>query len=221
MPVTFSRQSPSQRYQELVYLYRQMHQEGETFLGLPGNQTFPGESLLPHAARIRALILAARAANILDYGSGKGRQYAIQDVVVPGEGRIESIQEYWGVDYIHCYDPGYAPFATLPGGRFDGVIATDVLEHCPEADLSWIANEIFDFAQRFVFASVACYAAQKRLPNGENAHCTVRPAHWWQNLFRSVAHRHPGIAWEVVVQSWTQTPQGGRIAEERFGSYAS
>lgn len=195
-----------------------MHEEGEAFLGVSASETFAGKSLLPQAARIRALILATGAANILDYGSGKGRQYAIRDVIVPGRGRFESVQEYWDVDYVHCYDPGYAPFAARPAGRFDGVIATDMLEHCPEEDLTWIANDMFDFAQRFVFASIASYAARKRLPNGENAHCTVRPAQWWRKFFRGVAERHPDIAWEVWVQSWIQTAHGRELAEERLGS---
>jgi hypothetical protein len=46
--------------------------------------------------------------------------------------RWNSMKEYWGVESIRCYDPGYPPFSTLPEGRFDGVICTDVLEHCPE-----------------------------------------------------------------------------------------
>jgi hypothetical protein len=66
------------------------------------------------------------------------------------------------------------PFSALPEGRFDGVVCTDVLEHCPEEDLPWIVGELFGYARLFVFANVACYPAAKKLPNGENAHCTIR-----------------------------------------------
>ena len=59
----------------------------------------------------------------------------------------------------------------------------DVLEHCPEQDLRWIVAEIFGFANRFVFANVASYEAMTTLPNGENAHCTVRPSEWWNAVF--------------------------------------
>jgi len=86
----------------------------------------------------------------------------------------------------------------------------------PQQELT--PQQHIDFAQRFVFASVASYAARKRLPNGENAHCTVRPAQWWRELFRSSAERHPDIAWEVWVQSWIQTAHGGELAEEHLGS---
>ena len=87
--------------------------------------------------------------------------------------------DYWGIDYVHCYDPSYAKYSTLPLGPFDGVICTDVLEHCPEDDLPWIVTEIFAYAENFVYANVACYPAMKRFPTGENAHCTVRAPEWW------------------------------------------
>lgn len=216
--MNFSRHTPSKRYQELVRLYREMHERGEPFLGLAAGDTFPGASLLPQAPRIHALIRATGSANILDYGSGKGRQYAARDVMIPGDGRWESIQEYWDVDYIQCYDPGYPPYALLPEGRFDGVIATDVLEHCPQEDIGWILSEIFGFADRFVFASIACFSARKRLPNGENAHCTVQSPDWWRGRFREAAVSRGGIRWEIWLHSLTHAQQGPAIAEQRFCS---
>jgi hypothetical protein len=54
------------------------------------------------------------------------------------------------------------------------VISTDVLEHCPgKVNVPWIVDEMFGYATRFVFANVAVIPAGKRLPNGENAHCTI------------------------------------------------
>jgi hypothetical protein len=73
------------------------------------------------------------------------------------------------------------------------------MEHCPEEDLRWIVAEIFSFARRFVYVNVACFPAEKLLPNGENAHCTIQPPEWWAGLFREAARRHPGIVWEL----WT------------------
>src|SRR5437763_1557904 len=84
-------------------------------------------------------------------------------------GGPEGIAEYWDVDEVRCYDAGYQPYRKLPAGQFDGVISTDVLEHCPEEDLSWILQEIFSFARRFVFLNVACFPARKTLPDGTNA----------------------------------------------------
>lgn len=197
----YNRAHPSPRYQALTRLYRQMHEQGETFLGIPPEQTFPGLSLPPQAARIKRLIDATGSRRILDYGSGKGQQYQARNITLPGVlGQWPSIQAYWGVDEIRCYDPAYPPYAELPSDAYDGVISTDVLEHCPEEDIPWILDEIFSYARKFVFANVACYPAKKRLPTGENAHCTIRPYEWWMNLIRNVAKHYPGLSYEFHVQ---------------------
>src|SRR6185503_562707 len=132
---SYSRAHPSPRYRELLALYARMHVEGETTLGIPPEQTFPGSSLGPHVARIKSWIERTGARTILDYGAGKGLQYRPQKVVVDGRHVADGIAEYWDVDEVRCFDPGYAPHNALPEGKFDGVICTDVLEHCPEEDL--------------------------------------------------------------------------------------
>lgn len=210
-----TREQPSSRYRELQRQYRELHEKGEPFLQLPADNTFPGKSLIPQAARIKRLIAGTGARLILDYGSGKGRQYeplALTDEagqVWPG------VVDYWDVDEVVCYDPCYAPYSALPEGEFDGVVCTDVLEHCPEEDMPWIVGELFRYATRFVFANVASYPARKRLPSGENAHCTIRPAGWWQQSFEQAALARPGVVWEVWVQS--KDDQGG-LVEQRIGN---
>jgi hypothetical protein len=194
----FNRANPSPRYVELTKLYRQMHVEGERFLNEPPERVFPGSSLPPQAPRIKRLIEKTGAQNILDYGAGKGLQYELRNVTIDG-GTWETIQDYWDVDFVHCYDPSYEPFSELPTGTFDGVICTDVLEHCPEPDVAWIVDEIFAYANRFVYANVACYPARKRLPTGENAHCTIKPIDWWNAVFTAAGARHPAITWRCWI----------------------
>jgi hypothetical protein len=184
-----------------------MHVEGENFLDIKPEDTFPGLSLPPQAGRIKKLIDATGARRILDYGSGKGQQYLARDVALPGvPGTWPSVQAYWGIEHIQCYDPAYEPFSELPRGAFDGVISTDVLEHCPEEDIPWILEEIFSYARKFVFANVACYPAKKRLPTGENAHCTIRPKEWWDEQILHAAEKNPGVRYEFWVQ-W-KDPEG-------------
>jgi hypothetical protein len=195
--MTFTRANPSPRYRDLVAAYRTMHADGERFLNVAPGHTFPGISLLPEAHHIKRLVDRTGALNLLDYGSGKGLQYDARQVRLPSGEVVASIVEYWGVDYVHCYDPSVPEFAALPEGRFDGVISTDVLEHCPEEDLPWIVTEMFSYAERFLFANVACYPAKKRLPSGENAHCTIRPPEWWSALFQRVAAGFPAVVWEL------------------------
>jgi FkbM family methyltransferase len=193
----YSRAHPSPRYRELLSLYSRMHVEGETTLGIPAEQTFPGASLGPHIKRIKRWIERTGARTILDYGAGKGMQYRPHKIVVDGKHVADGIAEYWDVDEVRCFDPGYAPHSALPEGKFDGVICTDVLEHCPEEDLPWILDEIFRYAKGFVYLNVACYPARKTLPNGENAHITVRPPQWWDALVK----RHGTTPWELQTET--------------------
>jgi hypothetical protein len=215
--MTYSRANPSPRYLELQNLYRTMHTEGERFLGIPPAETFPGSSLAAQSYRIKALIAKTGEQTFLDYGSGKGLQYEPHSIRDEAGVEWPGIIDYWDVDEVLCYDPAYAPFTKVPAGKFDGVISTDVLEHCPEEDIPWIIDEIFGYAGRFVFANVACYPARKRLPTGENAHCTIKPVDWWRVLMESAVARHPGILCEVWIQSRMDTPQGPKLVEERIG----
>jgi hypothetical protein len=99
------------------------------------------------------------------------------------------------------HDPAYEPHSRLPSGTFHGVVCTDVLEHCPEPDLPWIVQELFTYAERFVYANIACYPAQKRLANGENAHCTVRDRSWWEPLFQASAAARPAVRYFVFLET--------------------
>lgn len=194
--MTFSRTNPSPRYTSLVSMYREMHFEGEKFLGIPPEKTFPGQSLPPHAYRIKILIDKYGASTLLDYGCGKGMQYQPMKIDLKEGKTFHSIPEFWGTS-ITLYDPAYTPHSTLPQGAFDAVISTDVLEHCPEDDVDWIVDEIFTYARKFVYANVACYPASKRLPNGENAHTTIKPLEFWQSAFQNTAKK----AWKYALGS--------------------
>jgi hypothetical protein len=197
MAGNFNRSAPSPRYRRLVQQYELMHLHGEAHLGIPPEKTFPGESLPQQAARIKRLIRLTGSRTILDYGAGKGQQY-LPLRIVDEEERAEypDIRSFWGVDLIRCYDPAYQPFTELPTGKFDGVVCTDVLEHCPEEDIPWILNELFAFAERFVYANVACFPARKRLPSGGNAHCTIKPVRWWEEQLERPARATAHIRYE-------------------------
>jgi hypothetical protein len=214
--MAYTRANPSPRYRELQRMYVQMHEEGAAQQGIAPEHTFNGMSLLPQAARIKRLIERTDASTILDYGSGKGSQYDPRPVKAPDGSVHESMVDYWDVTAVQCYDPCYAPYSTLPQGRFDGVICTDVLEHCPEEDIPWILGEIFGYAERFVYANVACYPASKVLPNGENAHCTIKPVAWWRELILAASAGRPELIWEVWVHTLLDTDNGMRIAEEQI-----
>lgn len=216
--MSYDRAHPSPRYVELQNYYRSMHEKGEDYLGVPPEKTFTGESLAPECARIKRLIEKTGAQTMLDYGSGKGRQYGPRLFRDGSGNQWPSVMDYWSVDEVVCYDPCYAPLSRLPEGKFDGVVCTDVLEHCPEQDMPWVVGELFGYAARFVYASIASFPARKRLPNGENAHCTIRPADWWRLLFEGAAAAHPGVLWESCVYTQGELPGGPQYAEQVIGN---
>lgn len=196
----YSRSQPSARYQELLAMYRQLHRDGTPEQGITPEKTFSGTTAFAYANPVLALIRRTSSATLLDYGCGKGQQYKMRDIAMYDGSICPSLQHFWGLDSITCYDPAYPEFDTVPEGRFDGVICTDVLEHCPEEDIPWILDTIFSYAEKFVFATAACYPAKKMLPNGENAHITIRPPAWWQKILEIVAVRHPKVLFEIHVQ---------------------
>lgn len=198
MAARYTRTAPSPRYRRLVEQYQLMHLQGETHLGIPPEQTFPGASLPKEAARIKRLIKDTGAKTILDYGAGKGQQYWPRRMLDEQEGiDYPDVRSFWGVQDIRCYDPGFKPFTELPTGTFHGVICTDVLEHCPEEDIPWILGELFGFAEKFVYLNVACFPARKRLPSGGNAHCTIKPVKWWEEQLRSAQRPTPDVRCEA------------------------
>ena len=77
----YSRQQPSARYRALLEMYRDMHVHGERFLGTAAEKTFDGRSLQKELVRIKRVIEQTGAQTILDYGSGKGRQYDPRQIV--------------------------------------------------------------------------------------------------------------------------------------------
>lgn len=194
----YSRANPSPRYQQLCRLYAEMHEGGDKINNIPADKTFQGISLPPQADVIRQLVGHFGAKSLLDYGCGKALAYDLAEWKREDGTVVRGLRAIWGIDDITLYDPNYPPYSAVPAGTFDAVISTDVLEHVCEEDLDWLIDELFGFARQFVYCTVACYPASKNLPNGENAHVTLKEPEWWQALFQRVAARHPGLRWYVT-----------------------
>ncbi len=205
----FSRANPSQHYRRLIAQYRQLHVEGEKQLGTPPGETFSGKSLGPHAERIRRLLARTGSTSLLDYGCGKAILHKVGAIEDEAGKTYPSLLAYWGLKSVTLYDPAYLPYSTLPQGKCDAVICTDVLEHCPQEDIPWIVEELFGYANRLVFANIACYPAQKILPSGENAHCTIQPAGWWQELIAHICAQFTGVRYQFVITEKDRT--GGEL----------
>lgn len=226
----YSRANPSPRYQKLVELHRNMHVlRGDPSAKASGESIFGGRSVLPHVERIKRLIDRHAARSVLDYGSGKGLQYGplaghlgtlpkeLWPIIGHSGTKVQTISEYWGIEQVACYDPGYAPFSELPADQFDGVVCTEVLEHCAKEDVGWILRELFSFARKFVFATICNRLAEKCLPNGENAHCTVESIGWWSDRIHETAVHYPGLPYEIRFENVSLQGCNGRIGQTEKG----
>lgn len=141
---------------------------------------FRGLSVINHDREIHGLIRATGSVRLLDYGCGLGHQYTEQQ-----------LHKRWGVPMPTLYDPGVAGLDTKPQGRFDGVICSDVLEHVPEELVDNVIAELFDYAERFLWASVCCRPAKKFFDpdtRTRNLHLTVQPQKWWVDRFFRAAN---------------------------------
>jgi hypothetical protein len=112
-----------------------------------------------------------RITSLLDYGCGQGTFWIEFEKKYPN---ISQGIRYW--EYDPCY-PGKTDF---PKGRlFDLVVCTDVLEHVEPEFLDNVIITIFKLARRCLFFNIAMLPANKKLPDGRNAHLIVEGKDWW------------------------------------------
>lgn len=152
----------SKLFEEYAGYYKQLHNQGH----------FSGGSLKKeYIPQIKHLVEETRSKTLLDYGCGKADHY-----------RLYKINRAFGIkdENVSYYDPGVKAFEVLPEGQFDGVICTDVLEHIPEDLIDETLQIIFSKCTKFAFLVIHCGLADKILPNGENAHITIKPPKWWK-----------------------------------------
>jgi len=174
------------------------------------SDTFLGRGVFQHAKTIRRLIAATGARTLLDYGSGKGRQYS-DDVYQNGKKIAETLHEYWQIQNIACYDPGIVEDAGTLSVKYDGVIATNVLSLIPEEDIRWVVTLLFSRADKFVFCNVMDYASATFLPSGENACVTRRSSLWWRALFTAENKKYPNVRFCIAYGTRQVNSEGETI----------
>jgi hypothetical protein len=131
------------------------------------SNVWKGHMIKRYMPQIKQIIEEKNIDTILDYGCGKAQHHP----------------DSWN---SYKYDPAIPQFSTKPdkNKKFDLVLCVDVLEHIPEESLPEIIKELFDYSNKWVFCTAAVKEAGKTLPNGMNAHATVKPEDWWKELFK-------------------------------------
>ena len=218
----YDRSNPSPAYLSHIDMYSKLHIDGDLENKVHAEMVYTGKSVVPWITAIKDLITLTNSKTLLDYGSGKGFQYKSMLLEDKDQIKYQSLQKYWNVSEIYCYDPGYPSYQKLPQKQYDAVVLTDVLEHCRQEDIKWILADIFSLARKFVFANIACYKARQILPNGDNAHCTIRPTAWWNSVLHLVASNYPEVKYSVLVEFiWTDINGEGSVFQmlSNYGSF--
>ena len=119
-------------------------------------------------------------ATVLDYGGG-GSDWDEPDFDLESG---QSAKQFFDVSQVNTFEPARNE---LEKTKSDCVICMDVLEHIFISDVPKVVNELFSLAKKLLIINVACYEADALLPNGENAHITIRNAEWWKGVIDATA----------------------------------
>jgi 2-polyprenyl-3-methyl-5-hydroxy-6-metoxy-1,4-benzoquinol methylase len=79
---------------------------------------------------------------------------------------------------IFEYEPG-DPKKDFINGPKDCTICIDVMEHVEENYVDSVIKNIADHTKKYALFSIALNPAKKHLPDGRNAHITLKSHDWW------------------------------------------
>ena len=141
-----------------------------------------GEALAEYKHQIFQIIKNNNVKTILDYGCGKAKFHSIlfNNRKVPGSPM--------GIN-MTPYDPAVAQFSNKPTGQYDLVLCIDVMEHVQEDKVDEVLKDIFSYSNK-VFLTITCYPAMQVLPNGKNAHYTIKEPDWWKEKLKPYDGNH-------------------------------
>jgi hypothetical protein len=191
----------SKKGQELIKLYEHMVREGyERTDQTKVENAFSDFELRAYRPHIRSIFDEYAISSVLDYGCGGSdwRSKGFDDATG------QSAMEYFKLNYAYRYEPARKLDERQP---IDCVISFDVLEHIFIADVPSVLRDMFSYANKLIVINVACYPAAATLPNGENAHITVRHPLWWKGMIDSVAVEYPNVVIYLICSTGWRNSQ--------------
>jgi hypothetical protein len=133
------------------------------YLAMHKQRAFRGDTWRAHLRQLRDIIPNLDQRVILDFGCGP-------------KGGLAAEYEANAIPY----DPYVSQYSKLPWNeKVDVVFSSDVLEHMTRSQIDQFLGNVCRADPSFVFLVASTRPAQKKLPNGANAHLTVKPAAWW------------------------------------------
>ncbi len=170
---------------ELIEQYRQIH----------ASRVY-GDTSVKNLRFLRADIKLLKPRSILDYGCGQSRL-------------LEALRLGYPVELLR-YDPAIPAWSKRPEKAVDLLISIDVLEHVEERDLDTVLAEMAGLCRNAIII-VDTKPAAALLPDGRNAHVTVKPHAWWrERLARHFKPLYPLVtarSSRAGFRTWPRSPR--------------
>ena len=172
---------------DLIEHYRQIH----------ATRVY-GDTSVKNIRFLRPEIAILEPHSILDYGCGQSPL-------------LERLELGYPVKRI-LYDPAIPAFSRKPDAPVDLLINIDVLEHIEERDLDAVVEEMRSLCRDAIII-VDTKSASTLLPDGRNAHVTIRSHVWWRerlsrhfsDLFPIATVRHSRAGFKTWSRPLTET----------------
>lgn len=149
-----------------------MYKDIEQYRILHQNNSRYGDTANQYITYIVEYINKKQPKTIIDFGCGKG---ALKRVLK----NKYSIQ-------IDEYDPAIPEKHIIGKTQYDLLITTDVLEHLYEDEIETFFKEILKLEPKYMFHAICTRKADNVLPNGTNAHKTIKSKNWWIEKIGSI-----------------------------------
>ena len=175
--MTEHKHTPGDSYEYYIDQYKIMHNGKYTKL-LESSPTYRSREIL------KPIIVQTGCKSLLDFGCAAGLHWTEYD-----------LKGFFELDEFGLYDPAVEAYKTLPERTFDGVLCVDVMEHIPEDSVDYVIEQILSRATKLALFKIAVAPAMAILPDGQNAHVTVKSSEWWRN--RIAEHKKEGLTIQV------------------------
>lgn len=185
----------SKKGRELINMYEQMASKGyERQDNTKVTNAFSDFELRPYRDQVKSVFNDFNVKSTLDYGCG-GSDWGVKGFDPETN---KSAQDFFGLDDSYHYEPARG-IDQRQG--VDCVVSFDVLEHVFISDVPAVLRDMFQYANKLLVLNIACYPAAAKLPNGENAHITVRPEIWWKGMVDSISVEFPDVSILLICSS--------------------
>ena len=177
----------SKQGQELIKLYEKMAQDGyKRTDGIKVEKAFSDFELRKFRNLCKEKISNKQIKTILDYGGGGSNWDEPNFEPTTGD----TAKKFFDIEKVSTFEPARN---LLEKKKSDCVVCMDVLEHVYIADIPNVVEELFSLTNNLLIINIACYKAAAILPNGENAHITIRPPLWWKGVIDTIAVNYKNI----------------------------